>query len=363
MYSEAVLFYDGYHSYPRQARIEVISGNIYLLELEASENNALVFPVKKCKVSFLVGRLFLYPPDTKGSYIVVEDTHAAYPELSTIIKNDTGGWFEKLIRQRWYVLVILLVSLISVFYILLAELLPSVALRFISPEQESVFGEKLYQSVIEDNEIDSASTYLVQEFADQISLSKKYRIRVTVVKDKEINAFALPGGHIVVYTGILKVLDRQEELAALLGHEATHINQRHSLQGILSGLGISLLESILFNGMGAVGDQVLHNANSLRALSYSRKLEREADEKGMELMIGNGMNPVGMKNLMINLQKSHKSYLPAISFISTHPLTEERIKNADGFILRHKTTTFADKSALDSIWSQLKHKNETKAGT
>ena len=87
----------------------------------------------------------------------------------------------------------------------------------------------MYQSMMQGETIDKERTKLLQEFARSMQLSNNYPIKLTVVKNKEVNAYAIPGGNIVVYSGILKAMRSPDELAALLGHETAHINERHSL--------------------------------------------------------------------------------------------------------------------------------------
>ena len=76
--------------------------------------------------------------------------------------------------------------------------------------------------------------------------------------------------------------------------------------------------------------------------------------EGMQLMLKNQVDPQGMKELMEQLQQTHKDIPSSFSFISTHPLTSERIQNADEFIAKHKSATFAANEQLMHLWEQLK---------
>ena len=351
----SILFYDGNRSTPRAANIELINGDIYLFDEESTTGSALIFPVSACKASVIAERMFVYLQGGAGPYIEITTAHPLFSGLSTALKADSKGWFEKLLQQKWPVLIGLVVVLVIFFYFIMSTVIPFTVIKLISPQQETVMGEKLYGSFVADKAIDTASSSIVQKFADELKLSQKYKIKVTVVKDDEVNAFALPGGHIIVHTAIIKILDEPEELAALLGHEATHINKRHSLKGMLSGISMAILQSMILNGFGN-GDFILRHASSLQQLGYSRKLEREADNDGMQLMLENKVNPSGMQRLLEALQKTHNGSFPYISFLSTHPLTAERIKNADAFIHQHKSMTFAGNPSLNNLWGQLKSK-------
>ena len=285
-------------------------------------------------------------------------SHLLYNDLYLLLKKKSSlGFYGKLAKQRWQVLLLVLIGISCLVYFVLAEILPVASVKMINEQQESALGERIYVSSVVDNKIDSASTFIAQQFANELKLSSKYNIRVTVIKQKEFNAFALPGGHIIIYAGIFDIMENSEEFVALLGHESAHINKRHSLKGLLSGMGLSLFESLLLSGWGGTGDLILKNAASLQHLNYSRSLEREADAEGIITMTDNFVNPEGMKYLMIHLKKSHKSSLPAVSFMSTHPLNDERINNAEAFIRNHQLKKIEKSQQLEYLWDELKNEH------
>ena len=174
------------------------------------------------------------------------------------------------------------------------------------------------------------------------------------MSDTIVNAFAFPGGHLVVYSGILNKMNRPEELIALLSHESTHVNKRHSLKSIVSQLGVAVLLSVVTANTGGLSKTVINNADMLRVLSYSRELETEADEGGMKLMVSNQIDPNGMRWLMEDLKKSNKEIPFGISFLSTHPMTEERIKNATAFCRRYPQFSESISENEINLWRSLK---------
>jgi len=135
-------------------------------------------------------------------------------------------------------------------YFLLVDILPALAVRFVPVSEEIKMGDAFYKGLEQKQEMDAAASELVQDFADHLHLSQQYPIRVSVANSEEVNAYALPGGHIIVNRGILKILHSPESLAALLGHEATHINRRHSLKSMVSGMGTGLLISLVAGNGG-----------------------------------------------------------------------------------------------------------------
>lgn len=150
---------------------------------------------------------------------------------------------------------------------------------------------------------------------------------VVVFKSEQINAFALPGGKIGVYTGILKVAKTQDQLAAVIGHEVGHVIKRHSKSRIqtqiLTAGGMKVLEGMVGSHpavMGALGVGAQYGV----ILPFTRTQESEADLVGLELMAKAGFNPMGAVELWENMKKASGSGLPEI--LSTHPAPDTRIK-------------------------------------
>ncbi|MBU2070419.1 MAG: M48 family metallopeptidase [Gammaproteobacteria bacterium] len=148
----------------------------------------------------------------------------------------------------------------------------------------------------------------------------------------QVNAFALPGGKIGVYTGLLKVAQNQEQLAAVVGHEIAHVIAGHSNERLSTNQGIQTILALGDAGMKAYGvkyQQELMTAFGLGAqlgvaLPFSRAHETESDIIGLELMAKAGFEPRQAVNLWQNMAALGGSGTP--EFMSTHPLPETRIK-------------------------------------
>jgi predicted Zn-dependent protease len=257
-------------------------------------------------------------------------------------------------RMHVGILAFVFVGLLVGGYFAVASFVPWVGLKIITPAEEKVMGEKLYQAFVGTEKVDTQKTRLVREFAASLTLSKTYNIDIAVLKDKEVNAFALPGGKVVVYTGILKSMKSADELAALLAHEVSHINKRHSLRSLLRSSAIAILISVALNDASGVASVLVENAETLRSLGYSRSLERDADYAGMQVLVNNKINPIAMRNLMLRLQEEYGRTPDVISFISTHPATSERIANANKFAKKYKADQFVEQPVLKATWDKIK---------
>lgn len=351
-----LLFFDAYKAGPREVHAETGNGKIYLSNIDDQDGHVLVFEVSNATMSVTGNRLFIFLNKEGAPYLSVDMGHPSYHDLKNAIRPEQKSWFGKLMGLKWPALMAVLAGIVVIAYFIMARVIPAAALKIITTEQETEIGNGFYRSLMATEKKDTTSTRIINEFASRLDLSEKYQVKITVVNKSEVNAYALPGGHIVLYTGILDVMDDPEMLVALLGHEVSHINKRHSMQSMLSAMSMSLLRSMILSGFGDVGSVVLEHAGALEQLSYSRKLEREADREGMKLMIRNQVNPAGMKKLMLRLEEVNDDIPGMFSFISTHPMSEERIKTADAFAATHKSATFALKKELRECWQQLKAK-------
>jgi beta-barrel assembly-enhancing protease len=210
-------------------------------------------------------------------------------------------------------------------------LLPYVSERMamaLPPEMDAKLGDPMFEGMKADLTIDEAGSATLEAFADKLVIAPTFKLRLHLVKDGQVNAFAMPGGHIVVYTGILDKMKEPGELAALLAHEGTHVEKRHSTRGIARDLSGSLFLSLLFGDLGGLAGAVAQKGDELKGLSYSRDLETEADTIGIRRMHANGVDPQGMVKLLELLEREAEDMPEGASFLSSHPLTKDRLSTA-----------------------------------
>lgn len=226
------------------------------------------------------------------------------------------------------IIALILIGILLALYLWLAPWLGEKMASGFAKESEISMGEQMYQSVIQQYNIDEHKTAVLNDFYTQLHYDVGYPVKITVVESNEINAFAIPGGHIVVYDAILDNMKSPEELAALLGHEASHIALRHSLRNIFRDLARKMFLAMVFGNETGITSVVINNADALKQLQYSRSLETEADNNGLQLMSKNNINTQGMVRLM-NLLQKESGGAEQSSFLSTHPVFKDRIENIE----------------------------------
>lgn len=206
---------------------------------------------------------------------------------------------------------------------------------FISTSEEVDIGKQVAadveskEKVLGDSQVQNYVNGIGQKVVS-VCDRKDIRYSFKVLDNDEINAFACPGGFIYVYKGLLKTMDNEAELAAVLGHEISHVVARHSIKKLQQVYGISLLMKVALGEKGKAVQNVVGAAAGLILMGYGRDNEFEADEYGTLYEYNAGYNPDGMVRLL-SLFKSMEKNPPGTleKLLSTHPPTSERIAKVE----------------------------------
>lgn len=153
----------------------------------------------------------------------------------------------------------------------------------------------------------------------------------SVVESDQINAFALPGGYIYFYTGLLKVMDDEAELAAVMSHEISHVVARHGMKRLQTALIAEMGYSVIFGGAddSRVREAAVGIGLSLVFAGYSRSAEREADNYGIGYMTSAGYDPGGAIRMFEHLSSAGENSPSSYEkLVASHPQTQERIRLA-----------------------------------
>lgn len=160
----------------------------------------------------------------------------------------------------------------------------------------------------------------IEEIGWRLSKGLPYRFSWYVAEDAAVNAFAIPGGHVVVFTGLIDAADSAEEVAGVLAHEIQHVVQRHSLKAMVRQMGWRAAVSLVVGGLG--GDMIGDLATQLGALKFGRDQETEADRHGLGLLKQAKIDPREMISFFEKLANHEQG---GFALLSTHPASRERI--------------------------------------
>lgn len=157
-----------------------------------------------------------------------------------------------------------------------------------------------------------------------------YAFRVVVVNEPLVNAFAAPGGHIVLFRGLLEKTRTPQELAGVLAHELQHILHRHGTRALLQHASIGLLFAAVTGDTRTATGSGLEGARLLGLLRYSRQHEDEADEAALRMLLAAGIDPGGMLAFFQALLEEGREVPAYLTYVSTHPRTADRIEKLKG---------------------------------
>lgn len=248
------------------------------------------------------------------------------------------------------------IGLCFISYFYLIPWLGEKAVYLIPKEAEVQLGQSIAATVRSSEVVDEEATLAANAFLNELKASEDYKINVTVVKSSTVNAFALPGGQLFIYSGIVDKMQNYEEFSALLAHEITHVTHQHSLKSLGRTAASSIFISALFGDVSGVTSGILDQANQIKQLSYSRELEIQADTEGVKWMVKNHISPKGMLDLMEILNAQHDNTADFMKYLSTHPETNERIKTLKN--TKEIKYTYKQNDELVRLFAKLKQSLE-----
>lgn len=201
---------------------------------------------------------------------------------------------------------------------------------------DKLFGAlKTEYNIVDDEEISAKFDSLFTPLTE-VAKYDSVQFKFYLCNDPSLNAFALPGGHVVINSGTIQKIERIEELYGVLGHELAHVTERHHIRGLIGNLGTFLIFQGAFGNEAGILGSLGESAGSLSSLFYSREFERESDSKGYEYLKSAQIDPHGMIEFFERIQKEQEELLGDTgteameslnSFVSTHPGTIERIES------------------------------------
>lgn len=215
-------------------------------------------------------------------------------------------------------------------------------LQIISTEQEIQIGQQVADEInnnpgeypiLDAAQYPEAYDYLEDIFLEILNSGEvvyrddfPWQIRI-VQNDEVLNAFAAPGGFIYVYTGLIKYLDSEDDLAGVLGHEIAHADLNHTRRNLQRAYGLNFLLSVATGSNPSGAEQIAAAIVSGAAnLSFSRGFENEADERSVDYLANTRYNCAGARSFFQKLEEAGQGGgVP--EFLSTHPSPDNRVEN------------------------------------
>ena len=190
--------------------------------------------------------------------------------------------------------------------------------------------------LIEDPAAVGALNEIGRGLAEQADSTER-RYTFYLVDSPEVNAFAIPGGHVFVNRGLIERADQLSELAGVLGHEIAHVTERHGIEQLekqeKAGLLVGLIYFVLGREPGALEQVAIQGGGAALFAKYGRDAEREADQHAVRTLATAGYDPEGMATFFEDLLREQARRPTVVDeWFSSHPSSEERVRNARAMI-------------------------------
>ncbi len=235
------------------------------------------------------------------------------------------------------------------------EYLNNEELSTLSEDNEKKLGDLIIDTIqkteeeIKSKEIRGYVDSLIHHICEKNDIDHQ-KIKFYIVKNQEINAFALPDNNIVIYSGLLTYAKSPEEVAGVLAHEIGHIEKKHVMKKLLKEVGIAMVFTMA--GGDASFEILKETARLLSSSAFDREQEREADVFAVHAMAKASIDPEHLANFLFRIAKTQE--LPdAMEWISTHPEGKER---AAYILAESKKLDFSARPLLNSSWSTIQEK-------
>lgn len=258
------------------------------------------------------------------------------PELAAQIGKVHGT--KRNTRLVW-LSILLVLGLIIVGLFAAQEPMVKMVTNRIPPEWEVAMGDKFFEAIkqqsppLEDPKLEKDLAALTEPLLRGIG-KQPYPFKFHIIKEDSVNAFAMPGGHVVIHSELILKADSAEEVAGVLAHEITHVTKRHTVRNLVKSAGMYFLFQFFFSDVKDLVGVLTSNTRYLLGQKFSRDHEREADETGWQYLIAADVNPRGMITFFEKLKKEQEDKMAgavqeSLAFMSTHPATSERIERLE----------------------------------
>ena len=306
-----------------------------------------------------------YPEDPMPGRLANSLIDGAYLEIENISAWNKITGNANIVRSKgihipaaWGVVILLIIAagVFSLGSIYLVPKMSQVVASIVPYSLERKLGEKVEESFVVDVDkcVAPKGLFALGRMMDKIEPPED--LKIMVVKNMEINAFALPGNIVVVYEGLIRNAEKPEEVLGVLAHELGHVEEKHALEGVIRAIGFKMMMMIIIGQGSDIASNMLSN-------NYSQDDESEADYIAVEKLYNNRINPKGMVTFLENFKDEEEAANEALSesgvellnnVFSTHPLVKDRIKLMEEQIKNLDKIRYR-RVISDNDWKNLKN--------
>ncbi len=328
-------YFDGDFLRPHQATLEFSSDGQVTLR---TETRTEIFAVAKLDISDRLGNVprFLRLPD--GGTVETLDNDGVDAALLAARRRQGTAWIHRL-EAHSAIAAIATMLLVLIVAGSLHFGLPELARRTaeqVPVELETKAGEAALASInhlFRRSDLSRAERARVTRQLERLAASRSFRMTPRVefrsLGGAHANAFALPGGIIVVSDELVKLTEVDEEIAAVLAHEIGHVELRHGMQSLLRSSFALLIVTSLTGDLSTLTTFAGSLPFVLLQNGYTREFEREADSYARDLLTTQGINPGHLASILRKLEAVTASQGAKLNYFNTHPGTDERVRAID----------------------------------
>lgn len=351
------IFYDGKQAVRREARVELANRE---LTLTVQGEDPVVWPYEAIRIADqgTYGEPVRIEFSTGGTLVVEAHGFTEALRQFGVMKSPAIPLVANLDLRSWPTIIFCCIAIVCLgagYYVWAVKWASETISRFLPPSVE----ERLGQAVIAvlappaTRCTEPQATARLQPVVDRLASTARspYKFRVIYVNQPVVNAFAAPGGYVVVFRGLLDVTNQPEEFAGVLAHEMEHVLLRHSTRAIareFSGRAMLSLMAVDSNGTPTA----IQAAARLANLSYQRDDEEAADLAGAALLDRAGMRTDGLAKFLAGLQGASGAFGPP-QYLSTHPALSERVDALNALTRKYSQTRESVMSA--EAWETARH--------
>lgn len=225
--------------------------------------------------------------------------------------------------------------------------LMELGVRHVPPKVERSLGNALAplvrrgQRPCASPEVAAAVDAMARRLAKEAGLDDA-QLSVAVLDDEAVNAFAFPGGHVFVLSGLLQKSETPDEVAGVLAHELGHVALRHHLRGAIRQLGVSAALTAVLGDIDALTALLIGGSSQLLDLAFSREQEEEADAFAVEVAAKAGFDPAAVGRLLERMEQF--AGLPSI--LRTHPSGPDRRQRLEKLAAEHPVSRSAPAASV-----------------